>query len=242
MPPEHHRTRWFLLTVAAFTLGAGLAQVAISHRDLAPSVVAAPALDPVGRIAPPPPPQVHRGEPHPAPGGRPVTPTRVVARPVRPAPRSQPHHAVVTRHATAPSFEQAMHEAVARIPWYRPGVATWVVYPRLANYGVTDRERRVIYISPRTPRALLYSVVAHEWGHVISTTGYANLSAADAAVTRWFGIPSASRAIEIAADCIARDLGATWTHYTACTDRHWRYGARYLMVGWQLPEQQSTAE
>jgi hypothetical protein len=127
---------------------------------------------------------------------------------------------------------------VARLPFYRPGVARWVVRPGLGNYGLTDRTTRTVYLSPRIPRPLLYSVIAHEWGHVISTYGYdGDLRTADAAVMRWFGSSSATRAIELAADCVARVLGATWTHYTSCNDSHWRYGARYLMTGWKLPDQ-----
>ena len=46
--------------------------------------------------------------------------------------------------------------------------------------------------------------------------------------------------IELAADCVARLLSASWTNYTSCTDSHWRLGARYLAVGWMLPEGQAS--
>jgi hypothetical protein len=131
---------------------------------------------------------------------------------------------------------------VDRIPFYQPGIARWVVRRGLPNYGLTDRSARIVYISPRVPRARLYDVVVHEWAHVVSTQGYGgNLRTADAAVLRWFGGGSTTRAIEIAADCVARVLGARWTHYTSCADTHLRYGARYLMVGWKLPEEQASA-
>ena len=242
----HRRTRWFLRTVAVsatLTLGAGVAQVAHPRPVPRQALVAAPAPAPAGVLGPTPPGQDDEVPLHPKTTPPPVSRPRVVVR--RPAAKAvapRPHRVVRAHHAAAPTFEQQVRREVARLPFYRPGIARWVVAPGLSNYGLTNMETRTVYLSPRIPRRLLYSVVAHEWGHVISTRGYGgDLVAADAAMLRWFGGGSMSRAVELAADCIARVLGARWTHYTACNDSHSRYGARYLMVGWKLPEQQAAS-
>jgi hypothetical protein len=143
-----------------------------------------------------------------------------------------------TRHVSVPrlSFEKEVQRQVARIPLYRPGIARWEIVPDLAVYGVTRLRTRTVYLSPRIPRKLLYSVVAHEWGHVISTYAYGgDLRVSQLAFKDWFGGGSMGTATERAADCIAVLLGATWTHYTACHDEHWRLGALYLANGMQLP-------
>jgi hypothetical protein len=46
----------------------------------------------------------------------------------------------------------------------------------------------------------------------------------------WFG-GSGLTGPERAADCMARQLGAQWTHYTSCQDAHWQAGARMLLNG-----------
>jgi hypothetical protein len=153
------------------------------------------------------------------------------AAPARPSPRR-------VRHAATPrlSFAKDLERQVARIPLYQPGIARWEVVPDLAVYGVTRLRTRTVYLSPRIPRTLLYSVVAHEWGHVISTYAYGgDLRVSQQAFKAWFGGGSMSTATERAADCIAVLLGATWTHYTACRDEHRRLGALYLANGMQLP-------
>jgi hypothetical protein len=229
----HARARWMLLGLAALTLGvggAGTAVTATAHRSSparapGPVEVARPSL------------AAHLDEAllHPTATPRSqAAPRPVVA--ARPRPHAARHRVTRARRVTGRTFEEDLRRAVARIPFYRPGVARWVVQPGLASYGLTNRRTGTVYVSPRVPRRLLYSVVAHEWGHIISTHGYAGLAAADAAVLKWFGGSSVTEAIEIAADCVARVLGATWTHYTSCADAHRRYGARYLMVGWRLPE------
>jgi hypothetical protein len=76
----------------------------------------------------------------------------------------------------------------------------------------------------------MYSVVAHEWGHVLSVKPYLpDAMAGVNAMNAWFG-GSGLTGAERAADCIARLLGATWTNYTPCTDAHWRDGARKLLA------------
>jgi hypothetical protein len=49
----------------------------------------------------------------------------------------------------------------------------------------------------------------------------------------WFG-GSGLTGPERAADCMAILQGATWTHYTTCTNTHWQAGARLLVSGHRL--------
>ena len=86
-------------------------------------------------------------------------------------------------------------------------------------------------ISPSVPLRRLDAVVRHEWSHVLQSRAYggdtpAMLAALDAS----FG----PRGVEVAADCMARQLGATWTHYTACADPRWRAAAATLLAGRRL--------
>lgn len=178
-------------------------------------------------------PRHHASAPTPA-----VAAVPAAARKPVPPPRERRVTATRSRHLPHLSFEEEVRRQVARIPMYRPGLVKWVVWPGLRSYGLTERYTGTVYLSPRIPRRLLYSVVVHEWGHVISTYGYGrDLRAADDAVLRWFGGGSPTVAIERAADCVARLLGARWTHYTSCANERWRLGARYLFVGWKLPTQ-----
>jgi hypothetical protein len=241
MPPAQLIARVVLLPLLTATLTLTVGQGGLSGPERQVALLAAPAPGPGGGLLPGPEP-ADEGRLHVRPTALPraLAPVRVVhRRPAPPAPRRR--HASRSRRVAQVSFAEELQRAVARIPLYRPGLARWVVWPRLGNYAVTERRSRTVYVSPRVPRRLLYSVVVHEWGHVISTYGYGDLRSADAAVLQWYGGGSAAAAIERAADCVARQLGATWTHYTSCADGHWRLGARYLAVGWRLPDQQASA-
>lgn len=177
---------------------------------------------------------------------QPVTlplPTARVAAPVRrvsprPAPRALPRRtaAPVVHRAAAPvlSPEALMLQAVARIPGYQAGDATWVLMPGLGHWGLTDLGSGIVYISPNVPADRMYDVVVHEWSHVLSMQVYGgNVDAALAALDSYYGGTDVVGA-ERAADCMARLLGAQWTHYTPCTDPHWRDGARELLAHQQL--------
>ena len=129
----------------------------------------------------------------------------------------------------------ALNQAIGRIPNYRPGVAIWTVTARFGHWGTTDLGNGRVYISPTVPASKLYSVVAHEYGHALTSRNWGrNWRAADVALNRWFG-GGTPTARERAADCMALVQGATWTNYTACTSTRWRQGARTLLAGRRLP-------
>jgi len=134
-----------------------------------------------------------------------------------------------------PTSWPALNRAISRIPNYRLGVATWTVTARFGHWGTTDLGSGRVYISPRVPASKLYSVVAHEYGHALSSKNWGrNWPAAAAAMNRWFG-GGTDTALERAADCMAIVQGATWTHYTTCASTRWRQGARTLLAGKRLP-------
>jgi hypothetical protein len=143
------------------------------------------------------------------------------APPPSPAPTTTPH--------TSTSFHDRLMSAVSRIPGYHAGEADWIVKPDLGSWGLAAMGGGTVYISPDVPADKLYDVVAHEWSHVLTVKVYGGdlMSALDA-VNGYFGGSDLVGA-ERAADCMARVLGATWTHYTSCTDSHWRDGARRLV-------------
>ncbi len=176
----------------------------------------------------------------------PVAPRKVVrtttAQPVR-APRPKALHKpkavhkvshVSVKPAPRLTFSQRVDQAVARIPGYHQGDARWVVVRGQSHWGMTDLQTGVVYLSPRIPSARLYDVVAHEWSHVLSVRVYGgDVTAAVDALNAYYGGSGLSGA-ERAADCMARQLGARWTHYTPCSDSRWQTGAKRLLAGRRL--------
>ena len=147
------------------------------------------------------------------------------------ATRRPAHHVVATRSHTTKSFSAALNSAVARIPTYRAGTVRWVVSRAYAFWGTADWYHGVLYVSPDVPRSKLYDVAVHEWSHELSVLDYAgDVDAATAAMNSWFG-GSGLVGPERAADCMSILQGATWTHYTTCTNAHWRAGAKLLVSG-----------
>jgi hypothetical protein len=135
----------------------------------------------------------------------------------------------------SPTSWPALNRAIARVPGYRSGIATWTVSRRYGHWGTTVLASGRIYISPTTPKSKLYSVAAHEYGHALTSANYGrHWQAMGLAMNRWFG-GGVVIARERAADCIARAMGATWTNYTVCSNPHWRAGARILLAGKRLP-------
>ncbi|MBE3076651.1 MAG: hypothetical protein IMZ75_17255 [Actinobacteria bacterium] len=134
-----------------------------------------------------------------------------------------------------PTSWTLLNQAIARIPNYRSGVATWVVTNRYGHWGATDLANGDIYISPNIPASKVYSVASHEYAHARTLYNYGwNLPAANVALNPWFGGGDVA-ARERAADCMAIAQGATWTNYTTCQNDHWRQGARILLAGKRLP-------
>jgi hypothetical protein len=132
-----------------------------------------------------------------------------------------------------PTSWSALNAAIARIPSYRPGAARWVVQ-NTGWWATADWGRGVIYISPTTPQRKLYDVVVHEWSHILQVRVYGgSVNATEKATRDYFG-GSGLNGAEYAADCMAILQGAHWTHYTSCSNAHWRAGARRLLAGHRL--------
>jgi hypothetical protein len=149
--------------------------------------------------------------------------------------RSTPQRATKSkRHASSgPTSWAALNAAIARIPTYRSGVATWVVL-NTGWLATTDWFTSKIYISPTTPTSRLYDVAVHEWSHILSVRAYGgNVNATIKATRLAFG-GSGLTGSERAADCMAKLQGASYLHYTQCTNPAWRASARLLLAGQRL--------
>jgi hypothetical protein len=132
----------------------------------------------------------------------------------------------------------SLNAAVGRIPGYhRHRPAKWLVSRRYSHWGITNWYSNTVYISPSVPRPYLDSVVRHEWSHILEARAYhLNIPAAVAALNRRFGGGGSNglRGAEYAADCMAIQLGATWTYYTSCRTPAWRRAAARLLAGHEL--------
>lgn len=222
-------------------LGAGLVVAALhggspTTTRLAAASYRPPAVVAAASAAPAP-----AGEVHTTSGTavRRATPPRRVT-PTRPAPAraAKPAAATIRRTTTvrvaAPTFQQALDAAIARIPTYRPGTARWVVSRAYAFWGTADWYHDVLYVSPDVPTSKLYDVAVHEWSHELSVLDYGgDVAAATRAMNAWFG-GSDLTGPERAADCMSLLQGARWTHYTTCTNAVWRAGAARLIAGQRL--------
>lgn len=150
-------------------------------------------------------------------------------------PAQLPQGKTPAQNVHGPTSWALLNQAIARIPNYRPGVATWVVTSRYGHWGATDLGNGNIYISPNVPASRVYAVASHEYAHARTSDNYRwNWQAADVALNRWFGGGNLA-ARERAADCMAIAQGATWTNYTSCQNEHWRQGSRILLAGHRLP-------
>ena len=227
------------LTLAV--LGAGLVAAAVHGPSAQPTVPTTDAAYAARSTYVPP-------APAPSPVGVQITAhplVRVVAhRPARPRPAAhkpvaaKPARTTATRRRTAmhpaPTFTAALMAQVARIPTYRAGMARWVVSRAYDFWGTADWYHDILYVSPDVPRSKLYDVAVHEWSHELSVLDYnGDVAAATAAMNAWFG-GSDLTGPERAADCMAILQGATWTHYTTCTNTKWRAGAKLLVSGQPL--------
>jgi len=240
---------WIAGRTAATAAVLGAALVAASVHGHGPAPVAAAALSAPQTYQPPkvalPAPAAHvrtlplslaRANKAPRTTHATATPTRAHPAAGRAATRAaakvKPRPA---RHtATRPSYAATLNSAVARIPTYRACTVRWVISRAYAFWGTADWYHGVLYVSPDVPRSKLYDVAVHEWSHELSVLDYAgDVAAATAAMNGWFG-GSGLVGAERAADCMSILQGATWTHYTTCTNAHWRAGARRLVSGQRL--------
>jgi hypothetical protein len=147
---------------------------------------------------------------------------------------ARPKPATRVAHTTGPTGWGALNDAIAQIPTYHAGQARWVISSRFGHWGTADWYHATMYIAPTVPTDMLFNVVVHEWSHELSVLDYdGNVAAATTAMNEAFGGTGLVGA-ERAADCMARLQGATWTHYTSCTDPTWRGLAAKLVAGHQL--------
>jgi hypothetical protein len=161
-------------------------------------------------------------------GGTTVTITATVTAPDR-ASRTRPGP-IAAATQTSPA------DLVAALPRLPDGGThgTWLLSDAHDAWGVADWHTNIVYISPRVPAHRLDDVVAHEWAHLHTARVYnGDINAMLTALNSRFGGQGLAGA-EHAADCLARMLGATWTHYTDCTDPHALAAAALLLSGQRL--------
>lgn len=183
-----------------------------------------------------------------SPAPQPTSAKAVPRRTVSPTPQAKTRSPVVkqtTKPAAAPprtSVEKpvttggptswsALNAAITRIPGYRQGGIRWAVTARYGHYGTTDLATSEIFISPGVPLSLLDSVARHEYAHVVTVRAYGgDWQRAKSALNIAYG-GSGMTGVERAADCMAKAIGATWLHHTACTSTAWQAMARQLLAG-----------
>ncbi|MDX6286416.1 MAG: hypothetical protein QOG53_1901 [Frankiales bacterium] len=151
----------------------------------------------------------------------------------KPAVKKRPAAKHTTRFVAGPTSWSALNAAIARIPSYKPGIAKWVVEDT-GWWATADWFTGTIYVSPSAPQRKLYDIVVHEWSHILQVNVYGgDVQATKRALKSYFG-GSGLDGAEYAADCMAKLQGAQWTHYTSCSNSHWRDGARRLLAGQRL--------
>ena len=241
MPRRALLTSLALLQVLTVALGVG---VAVAHERPAPApavrVLAAVPASPVAALPVRPAPRpaaTHRAAPKKAPVVRKrPTPTPTATRAPRPAATKAPAP-VATKAATTTrqlTRQERLMAYVAGIPGYHAGDALWSYKEGLDSWGVAVMGGGTIYLSPSVPEDKLYSVVRHEWSHILSARDYGNnVALAKSEMNRVFGGTGLTGS-ERAADCMARILGATYTVYTQCTSATWQAAARRLVAGQRL--------
>ena len=95
------------------------------------------------------------------------------------------------------------------------GSATWV-FERNGSWGASDGY--TIWIDPDLPSDKRFSVMVHEYSHVLQVRVFGSLAASIAATSALIGNdPGDVSANESTADCMAQILGATWVNY-GCPD------------------------
>ncbi|MEP6560024.1 MAG: hypothetical protein ABJD68_02995 [Nakamurella sp.] len=98
------------------------------------------------------------------------------------------------------------------IPQVDPsGLAVWV-FERNGGWGASDGH--TIYIDPNVPADKHFSVMVHEYSHVLQAQVFGSLRNSKAALSAIIGSsPSDVTANESTADCMAIMQGATWVNY-----------------------------
>ena len=98
------------------------------------------------------------------------------------------------------------------IPQVDPAVSANWVFARNGSWGASDGH--IIYIDPNVPADKRFSVMVHEYSHVLQVRLYGSLAESIAAMSALVGnSPTDFSANESMADCMALQLGATWINY-----------------------------
>ena len=172
----------------------------------------------------------------PAAATAPVAPVRI-ATTTASTPANSPAAAARTAPRAA-SASAGLGRAIAAIPGYASGAPVrWVISSNFGHYGMTDWYHNTIYLSPSIPASQLASVAKHEYGHILEARAYGgDIQAMITALTPVFGAGGRGNldGTELAADCVAIVNGASWTHYTGCSNPSWRAAARTLISGHRL--------
>ena len=113
-------------------------------------------------------------------------------------------------------WQQVFNEMASSLPgiYYAMDLGAW---------GKANLNTGEVYIAPRTPLIYLRSVMLHEAAHVMQGAVYGGREGADQALAPYGGI-------EVVADCMAVEMGATWIGY-GCTDAGKRGAAQVFGNG-----------
>jgi uncharacterized protein YgiM (DUF1202 family) len=124
--------------------------------------------------------------------------------------------AVAAPAEQAPAAESAGNWMEALVPQVDPnGAAKWE-FRRNGGWGASDGHTN--YIDPNVPASKRYSVMVHEYSHVLQVQVYGSLSKSAAAMSAITGASATDVASnEKTADCMALLQGASWVNY-GCPD------------------------
>ncbi len=114
--------------------------------------------------------------------------------------------------ATAPAARSSGNWMDELVPQVDPDrTANWV-FARNGGWGASDGHTN--YIDPNVPPDKRFSVMVHEYSHVLQVRVYGSLTKSIAALSAMTGAgPADVTANESTADCMALMLGASWVNY-----------------------------
>jgi len=143
-----------------------------------------------------------------SPAAPPVAAAPVATAAASTAPPAKPAAPVVE----PPAAESAGDWMTDLMPRVDPnGLATWV-FERNGGWGASNGH--TVYIDPNVPTDKRFSVMAHEYSHILQARVFGSLRNSKAALSAIIGSgPSDIAANESTADCMALMQGATWTDY-----------------------------
>jgi uncharacterized protein YgiM (DUF1202 family) len=130
------------------------------------------------------------------------------------APPPAPAAPAAQQDAPAPPQPSSGNWMTDLLPQVDPGAAAHWEFRRNGGWGATDGH--TVYIDPDVPADKRFSVMIHEYSHVLQVQVYGSINASAAAMSAVSGM-SATAANESTADCMALMQGATWVDY-GCQD------------------------